>query len=620
MSISTTYSYPVPLSAATKEPIVSSGTSDIQSIKAAYQALFGDTGVHTRILNGLFEQLKNILKEGSNTKQGQDKLKNIQNTFNSTDDLNAIVEALETKITWDFKNTDNNKLCKEGIHAYIFYLKDVVADLKQMSTYVSAAQELLEKLDNANSDNAHVIFDKLSTYDQFCEEIVQGFTEHFDTKNGEYVISTAKSTECLDTKGLKAATVMEMSDLWDKSNLDDFRSSADVQVFNQLRKLEKLKYIRMYYNIILGNTGLQTVFPDDLSTGYPCVPNDSSSESATSEVQEMGGLEMFYIGYLISRDGPINALSSFLEVKTQALRQNIALMMEKVGACNRYLSFINRGLDLLNTSQSGGNSAIPPGAYVALTFFCGGTMRGLKTIKHPDGGEAQYFVFSTDEYDSNGYSLSGSKKSGNGRYLLIKSDDSTLDNFLGGSTGYATDWWRKDNQYTWDIEKYNEKLSDKEGTSLGVQFTVDGMDNVSFYKGFARSYFNASPKDNTVDLRPTASYNGTNTNKNGEYIVAVPSSVDVAKSWLPKQLAVDKVLPSSAQRYNSNWFEKIDATVLNSWTTAFTNKSQYINTYIETINNDVSTMRTKIDTFDSASSTFRNRAYDTYSSIVSRIS
>lgn len=247
-------------------------------------------------------------------------------------------------------------------------------------------------------------------------------------------------------------------------------------------------------------------------------------------------------------------------------------------------------------------------------------MRGLKTIKHPDGGEAQYFVFSTDEYDSNGYSLSGSKKSGNGRYLLIKSDDSTLDNFLGGSTGYATDWWRKDNKYTWDIEKYNETLSDKEGTSLGVQFTVDGMDNVSFYKGFARTYFNKDPKDNTVDLRPTASYNDTKTNENGEYIVAVPSSADVAKSWLPKQLAVDKVLPSSAQRYNSNWFEKIDATVLNSWTTAFTNKSQYINTYIETINNDVSTMRTKIDTFDSASSTFRNRAYDTYSSIVSRIS
>ncbi len=89
---------------------------------------------------------------------------------------------------------------------------------------------------------------------------------------------------------------------------------------------------------------------------------------------------------------------------------------------------------------------------------------------------------------------------------------------------------------------------------------------------------------------------------------------------LPTQLDVQTIVPSSVSKYEefSNP-DKIKPEVVNSWSTAFSNKTQYINTAIDTINTDVSVDRTKVDSFDSMCSNFRSKAHDTYANITSNI-
>ena len=86
---------------------------------------------------------------------------------------------------------------------------------------------------------------------------------------------------------------------------------------------------------------------------------------------------------------------------------------------------------------------------------------------------------------------------------------------------------------------------------------------------------------------------------------------------------VDDKFPADLNDNESSNFKLItDSTfgnTLGSWTDAFSRKTQYINTAIDTINTDVTLDRSKIDTFDSLTSTFRSRAQDTYQNIISNI-
>ncbi|MDR2768933.1 MAG: hypothetical protein LBB19_00015 [Puniceicoccales bacterium] len=585
------YTYPTAVSPDTGKSIPQ--TKPLRTICNDYKSLFRNQ--YTAIANKLLQELNGILGlTGGNALS----VSMNDTTFNVT-----------MPTTWPNASL-GDRVCQEGNKAYKYYLQEVVGDLKTFCEYIEAAGKTFKELGELRGnidDQAHVLLDKLQCYDQLCGEMVKEFSKHFkynmDSDTWEEACDAIGSSSPYNLNSQLTGTYTSL-DALRKINVTCINSSGptskEINTFNELSKLDKLKFIRLYYNLILNNNQPQTVFPDDLKTGYPCLPNEVST-SGTEDTKELGALELFYIGYLIDRDGPINALSSFLEIKTQALRKNISLMMDKIEALNQCLTFINRGLDLLNASQSGGEkkNRIPDAAHVALVLFCDGVVRGLKELTI-NGKKERYFVLQSSTTTANGYSLTES-----GKYLLVKADTTGLNALLGTSiTGNGNSATSNGCEHRISFVCENSPEANTSDSNV-----IESSSAYTIYNGFSwTGYFSYGIRDcknlGTILLANFSSWNS-----------------DVVKDWLPKEISVDRVLRDSVLGYNGSWVQSgsVDANMASSWTTAFTNKSEYINTAIESINNDVSTMRTKIDTFDSASSTFRNRAHDTYSGIVGRI-
>jgi hypothetical protein len=622
---SVTYTYPIPQSAITGTPIAAN--TNLQTICSGYKTLLKNQ--YTAIANGLLQALNGIVSSSLSV---------------------SMTDACDVTVPSTWPNTSlGDRISQEGNKAYMHYLKDVVNDLKAFCEYIKAAGDALKGLGSLNpsngnvNDQAHVLLDKLQCYDQLCAEMVKEFSKHF-----KYNYSSDAWEEVYDAIGSSSPYSVN-TQLSTYTSLDTLRrisvsctntegpNSKEISTFNELSKLDKLKFIRLYYNLILNNSQSQTVFPDDLQTGYPCLPNEQST-SASEATKELGALELFYIGYLIDRDGPINALSSFLEIKTQALRKNISLMMDKIEALNQCLTFINRGLDLLNSSQSSGEkkNRIPDAAALALLFFGEGTLRGLKELTI-NGKKERYLVLSCHETKTpDGYSLTES-----GNYLLVKADADGLNAFLGtkicgisymafdGQTGNTELVGQtSSNGLPFVIER---AIQGNSPTRLTLSNDIQSESGCTINRWFeyANSICDAVKGESlyldggTIRVNEWVEYKPTDNTHHILFAQFTDPDGNAVKSWLPKEINVDSVLFGSVYKGggNNQWLFPREATanLVSSWTTAFTNKSEYINTAIESINNDVSTMRTKIDTFDSASSTFRNRAHDTYSGIVGRI-
>ena len=356
------------------------------------------------------------------------------------------------------------------------------------------------------------------------------------------------------------------------------KGSMQLTSFNSLTLFDRLRYIRWYYKLMFSQTdGVDRTgsrFPDKNDTGYPCMP-DIPSVDDTKATQSLGALELFYVGYLINRDGPVNALSSFFEVKVNALRENVSLSSKKIEALNIYLDFINAGLDQLNKNT--GHRA-SDGSIIALTYLCGQKMYNLYEDENGD----KYLV------------LPSLAEGGEGKYFLVKADENGKKWLIGdGTYDPATNAEGNGGCYN--------NYSDSNGLWHATLATNHGTINTCSEDDTATAYckYDASSTHTTI-------------------------TIDVFK--LPTQLECTTVEPSSVKGYQnatgSNGF-KLETTsennTLGSWTDAFSRKTQYVNTAIDTINTDVTLDRSKIDTFDSLTSTFRSRAQDTYQNIISNI-
>ena len=53
--------------------------------------------------------------------------------------------------------------------------------------------------------------------------------------------------------------------------------------------------------------------------------------------ERVARLEKFYLGYLIDRDGPINAFCTLYEVKVRALQETLNELKKRIEAFNVYL-------------------------------------------------------------------------------------------------------------------------------------------------------------------------------------------------------------------------------------------------------------------------------------------
>lgn len=526
-------------------------------------------------------------------------------------------EALKTI---DEKKIDENS--REGYVAYRFYLDTVAQKLKSIAQSILEASTCLTSLKSLGeglsieqaNDQAHALVVRLECLDKFVYETLTSFTSHAvyntttrvweeevddvldkNSYNSRFSITFDKCEflqnlrEVKVENGAKRELSQEEIDKGEspysplQMYIEDANGDKFSGIFSMLTLVDKIKYIRAYYQLILkyGKTDY-LVFPNNAETGYPCRPNVESTDP-TKPTTQLGALEQFYVGYLVDRDGPVNAVASFFEVKSAALQANIKEYTAKIEALNIYLEFINRGLDLLNQSQSKSSKdnkpRIPDGTIIALNYLCGKTMYGLY------------------EYEGTKYLVIPRHNVEDGpNVILVPANQEGMKMLLGDNANQTPPIGNSAFGLL-NIHILAKNGAEKKGEVPIGRYEPTGSDDVLY-----------SQRD------------GTNA-----YKYELPTDFVV-----PTQLDVATIIPESVKHYAeailttgptdkdsdewSTWTEAI-----NSWTTAFSNKTQYINTAIDTINTDVSVDRTKIDTFDSMCSNFRSRAFDTYKNILNNV-
>ncbi|MDR2768943.1 MAG: hypothetical protein LBB19_00065 [Puniceicoccales bacterium] len=612
----------------------------IQSFYGVFYPLFNQ--VYKTILSNLLTEFNSVLNLGKTGPAIH------TYTLNGDDQHLSADQILK-------ENDLENINCKEGEYSYQYYVECAVSKLNELNRYIYQANNALAAIEQLITsgtmlatqkieDQAQVLFDQLKIYDALAFELVKDFSSYYafktdpnkeecaeyweeqfvDFSQSSYVsqskigpLSSYCDLEALRQLNVKSYIYDDSSDTWSISD-------KALTSFNELTLFDKLKYIYVYYTLDLSASGEnRIVFPNDARFGYPCVPNVVST-SATEETKELGALELFYVGYLIDRDGPINALSSFLEIKAQALRENIGMVMRKISALRQYLSFIRRALELLNTSQASSGNRLPDAAYLALTYISASVMRSLMELKDAQGNYLKdsrgneirdpFIVIQIkDTTTDDGHHLTNTN-----RYLLVKATEGGLKAFFGdGIVGSGND-------------------ANSNGKDWGFDRTFIGIANDTINTSQSTTLANApyTVYDKFTYTRNGDSKNVDTHNADGNIYLLQFNDQAQAKQWLPKEIETTPITPSSAvgynesgeqtnekdyrcywRRYNSN----TQTSVVNSWTTVIDTSIENVKSAIEGINNEVSTMRSKVDTFNSTSSTFRNRAYSTYSTIVNNM-
>ena len=558
----------------------------LSEIYAEYKKLFVDTTVdpahkyptgtsYPDLLKGALYRLGYIISLDTIDKYG--------------DDFNKLSEIYADSRTPDGKAVDDT--CREGYMALRFYVKSIVDYLEMLNMYIQEAQAALEELrkiidmpdigQDKKLEFAREPIDKLSVCKTFADETVDALVIVGDGKDMLY--------EDGDTRS-QIRTITDYGKLEDlRTTLIAYKDSdktimAPIKVFGSLSLIDRMKFIYYYYRLIAGGCTDYTRFPDDKETGYPCIPDVNPKEGEAAK--HLGALEMFYVGYLTDRDGPINAVSSFFEIKVQALRENLSIQSKSISALNTYLEFINRGLNVLNASQSGASDyqydeekkrtggdqhAIPNGCMVAVIYLLGGEMYNLAEAS--DGTKCLVLK-----------SVEGNKPG----YLLVSADNAGM-NFLIGDSADTTPDGRDHNG---NAHTNVDRASDNSPWyGIGMAFA----EHPDVYHYASEKQSDSKWNDATKDFGSTLS--------------KPPIRIDCAN-----------VIPASVKEYkNFHLKDQIKTEVVSSWSEAFTTKTKFINTAIDTINTDIQVDRSKIDSFDSICSTFRSRAHEAHSNTAANV-
>ena len=518
----------------------------------------------------------------------------LENLFNQ---LNNIFGIKDTKITLpisisvsDFiKNICDD--CDESNTAYKFYGCKIINKINQLSDYITEANAIIERIgkltgdESTKNNQAHSLFVQLECLDNFCSEIAQEFGNRY-LYDSEEDIWKLKIDDYNKSKNSQLET-----NKYD--NLDNLRSipveiypnpnkkgtvSKTIECFNELNLLDRLTYIKLYYDITQGKTDY--VFPNDKNLGFPCVKEDESSET------RIGNLEKFFLGYLIDRDGPINAFVNFFEIKTSALRSTIALMSEKIKALNVYLAFINRALNLLNESQSSKNEKIPDGTVIAMTYLCDNTAYNLFEDKT---NNQKYLVIPYE-----------------GKYLLVRADESGMRFLLGD--GKENDYNNSNGScylHSYANETYKIFI-------LYAEKKADGTTETKEISPILNVEKNNESKEN---VKPTAYYANEKANYADDHTKYHydPQQDEIHDFKLPRPIPeVQAIAHKSILNYQYARSKEADNKVVTSWQDALQKKTSYIDTAIESINTDIEVFRNKIDTFDSMCSQLNSRVQDVY--------
>ena len=445
----------------------------------------------------------------------------------------------------------------------------------------------------------------------------------------------------------KKGSATELTDRYDSNAHVDYETKDDItdteksplSFFGELTLLDKLKYIVLYYT----KNGTRRTFPEnDAINGFPCLPNiaptgtnpaTGQDRKHTDDPNEIAHLEPFYIGFLVDRDGPVNALASFMEIKATAISEQIKVLGYRIKALRYYLRFLNRGLEEVNKSQSNGYARIPNAAYEILAMVGCNPTRCLKTIDGKD-----YFVL---QWNGNDGSASY-HTTNNNRYMLVPADDEGIEVFIkyadypgldycydrifGSEDGiYAGNGWDAGsrliylgfmNQSEWDTQTgLNQQL---ENVSIRGYETEDG-ELVLGYR-YQWVYYHWGDRDVRHDINATKKVD----------ISPLHIAVEPDESKLPRELEtgrmnITKLLDENYRgiawnNYQDNDYGKsVFPSIVSGWKTTYDTVINNVQAQLESVNKSIESLRNKINTFDESAMNFRNKAYTIYNKTVNNI-
>lgn len=474
--------------------------------------------------------------------------------------------------------------CDESTTAYKFYGNQIIAQINKLSDYINEAKAILEKWNTLSGNDlsslVHADVVRLESLEQFCYEIHKKFGARyyydFDEDNWKLAEDDYLSPMHYEQIEDEYSTYDALYQTKVKSNHGDETSPGKVlECFNEINLLDRLKYIKVYYDIKNGKTNY--VFPGSKEFGYPCVAEKGIEDTDA----RIANLEKFYLGYLIDRDGPVNAFCSLYEVKVRALQETLNEMSNRIKALNVYMDFINRGLDLLNQIQSDKEveeniGEIPDGVTIALTYLC---------------GQKMYNLF---EYEGEKYLVIPSVKEDE-KYVCVKADASGMRFLMGDRIGNGTCVLVVKGEGE-EEALWRARCQDFTDTDEPIPQSIQDLD-CSYAAGDLVGSYYCTKKQNIENF------------------------------LLPKALDVATVDPKSVKNYLSGTLPtgngKTEAqertTIFESWTAAFNKKIGFINDAIDIVKTDIEQIRNKIDTYQSQANTFRNRVQDVYINSIRKI-
>ena len=546
--------------------------------------------------------IDNALKDATEAQSQAEKERN---------DVKSEIDRAKSALKRGFSSFSD---CDESTAAYKFYGRQIIDEINKLTDYINEAQRILGKWGSLTGNNlsslVHVDVVRLECLEQFCSEIHQKFGTryYYDFDEDTWKLAEDDYAE-YESSGTTYEQIGDTYDTYDaiyktevKCN-DKGESQKTLECFNELNLLDRLKYINLYY-VIKEAGATNYVFPGSKKAGYPCVAEAGIEDTDV----RIARLEKFYLGYLIDRDGPINAFCSLYEVKVRALQETLNELKKRVDAFNVYLDFINRGLSMLNQSQSGRDmERFPVGAVIALTYLCGQNMYNLFEFE----GEKYLVIPSVNDYEDSEDLLAINGK----HYLLVKADDSGKNFLLGDQAKVGSKYWGN---------SYFASTAGNRDTGVGGQ-GEDAYTDRKLYKKNSVAYIADKPggdvdkpdgNDGEANWTTTKAYCSGGLDNNGYYTKV---TIDISDFKLPKRLDCANIDPKSVLFYPdySAWTQDEDAkenqqAMINAWTKALKDKTQYIDNAIQNVNIDIEQSRNKINTYETQASTFRSRVYDVY--------
>ncbi len=454
------------------------------------------------------------------------------------------------------------------------------------------------------------------------------------TKKYSYPNVLVVDTYYVERQNEEGETVKILTDRFDPdaqveidADWDQYQTQTSaIALFNELPLLDRLKYIILYYTL----KGERSVFPNNLKTGIPCIPTPPSTDYV-KDTEEIGNMELFFIGYLVKHYNALYALALFMETKVNALLSMTKMVQRRIEALNFYLNLANRGLQALNQSQSNGNASITNDAYCVLRYLGANITR--TSIEMTINGSTDTYVVLQGVCNT---PTANDHHTATNNYLLIKADNDTIQKFFHYVTGdgYNNPYFY---DHTFDYTKGLPVLlflAPQWGYMTQeeyAQLLLQGYGPLDLCTcGIGRTTQAVPGYSNVYPACFHFRHNVRGTIWNGNTLDSIYVLYEPNQNNLPKELEVNRldispILVSGYGGSENTWNDyKNDmagswTALVKCWTTDYQTTIENINTEVTSTQKTVSNYRNKISNFESNAANCIKKLNLTYNQVVNKI-